>query len=126
MPTNDDMSEEAHIQQTRYHMARLHISANIDTIYRYAESPLEKLFLCSLLLINIRNSPFFFTVTSPIVADVFSPQIYSLNQRIQRIHAKRKQKHRPLELTGVLEILEALEDFRNIAPTFINNHFNIS
>lgn len=123
MPNDEDRSEEAHIQRTRYQMACLHISANIDTIYKYTESPLESLFLCSLLLLNIRNWPFFFTVTSPIVADVFSSQMYALNQRIQRIQAKRRQQRRPPELRDMVEIFEALDDFKNIAPTFIDNHF---
>src|SRR2546421_11552391 len=34
-----------------------HIAANVELIYDYAESPIEKLFLCNLLFISLRFGP---------------------------------------------------------------------
>jgi hypothetical protein len=55
----------------RYDIARYHLAANVDMIYDYAESPIEKLFLCNFLFISLRFSPFTLAITTPIVADVF-------------------------------------------------------
>src|SRR5437762_3248069 len=66
---------------SRYDIACHHLAANIDMIYDHTESPIETLFLCSLLTTAMRFSPFILTITTPIVADVFPSKMFALHQR---------------------------------------------
>jgi hypothetical protein len=94
---------------SRYEIACHHLNGNIDMIYDYAESPIERLFLCSLLMVSMRFSPFMIAITTPIVADVFPAKIFTLHKR--NLDNRREFRKDPsiVHIAETFQILEELE-----------------
>ena len=92
-------------------------------IYDYAESPIEKIFLCSFQVTAMRFSPFFIVITAPIVADTFPSKMYTYHQRVLDIrHDVRK--HKFPELWHVADMMEVLLELEPAAYTIIPKHLD--
>ncbi len=104
---------------SRYEIACHHLNGNIDMIYDYSESPIERLFLCSLLTVSMRFSPFMIAITAPIVANVFPAKMSAYHQRIQSI--KRDVHKHKFPTADIVQVLEELEP---TAYTIIPKHLN--
>ena len=109
---------------SRLDIACHHLAANVDMIYDYAESPIEKLFLCNFLFISLRFSPFTLTITTPIVADVFPAKMSALHQRnLDLRRDTRKNKYGP-DLWHVAEMFKILEELELAAYSIIPKHLD--
>jgi hypothetical protein len=94
---------------SRYEIACHHLKGNIDMIYDYAESPIERLFLCSLLTVSMRFSPFMIVITAPIIADVLPAKISAMHQRILDIKREFRKEVSLEHIANVVQVLEELE-----------------
>lgn len=108
---------------SRYEIACHHLNGNIDMIYDYSESPIETLFLCSLLTVSMRYSPFMIAITAPIVADVFPAKMSALHQR--NLEIKREaHKHKQDELSYMVQMFEVLEEMEPAAYSILPKHLD--
>jgi len=118
----DEKSSEKGL--SRYEIACHHLNANIDTIYDYAQSPIEKLFLCCLLTVGMRFSPFMIVITAPIVADIVPAKMSALHKRNLDIKREvRKNKGFP-EIWHVADMLEMLGELEPVAYAVIPKHLD--
>jgi hypothetical protein len=108
---------------SRYEMACHHLNGNIDMIYDYAESPIERLFLCNLLTAAMCFSPFMITITTPIVADVFPAKMTTLHQRLQEIRRDARKQKYP-DLMQVYNTFKAYEELEPTAYAIIPKHLD--
>jgi len=108
---------------SRYDVARYHLAANVDMIYDYAESPIEKLFLCNFLFISLRFSPFILAITAPIVADVFPAKMSALHQRDLDIK-RDARKHKHPELSHVADMFQLFEELEPAAYSILPKHLD--
>ena len=108
---------------SRYDIARYHLAANVDMIYDYAESPIEKLFLCNFLFISLRFSPFILTITTPIVADVFPAKMSALHQRNLDLRRDVRKNKYP-DIWHVAEMFKLLEELEPAAYSILPKHLD--
>jgi hypothetical protein len=108
---------------SRYEIACHHLNANIDMIYDYTESPIEKLFLCSLLTVAMRFSPFMIAITCPIVADVFPAKMSAIHQHNLDLKHKVGNNKFP-EIWHVAEMFEILEELEPAAYSILPKHLD--
>lgn len=107
---------------SRYSIACYHMISNIDMIYTYSESPIEKLFLCSLLAVNLRRNPFFLTITPPLVGDVFPDIFHSCHQRL--LDVKKFHRDTPVTLQHVVEAWDFFSELYNLSYKLIPKHLD--
>ncbi len=107
---------------SHYEMARRHIAANVDTIYDYAESPIEILFLCNLLVTSFQHSPFFLTITAPVTVDTLSRTVTEKHKAIQNIRRAIRDNGGELDLKHLANMVTVHQELKALIGLALPRH----
>jgi len=103
---------DAEVRRLFRHWSGLHLKSSIEKVFRHAQSPIEKIFLNSLLIMGFWRSPFFLIFT-PRFASITETLAY-VRQRGAEIAEARTRFEAATGLDGPRVFLDAIEEADDI------------